>query len=72
MATARWHIRLDRADATEVTVTFAGDAYRTTVTVVHRGWERLGAKGEEWSERNMRGWGGLLPHYLAAGSVTLP
>ncbi len=66
-----WHIRLDRADATEVTIAFAGDAAGTLVTIVHRGWERLGAKGEEWRDRNRRGWGGLLPHYRAACSVTL-
>ena len=32
-------------------------ATATTVTIVHRGWERLGALGDEWRERNPRGWG---------------
>jgi hypothetical protein len=42
----------------------AGDA--TTVTILHRGWERLGARGEELRRRNRQGWDGLLPHYLRA------
>jgi hypothetical protein len=33
------------------------------VTIVHRGWERLGAAGPDRRERNRRGWEGLLPHY---------
>ena len=64
-----WHLRFDRADATEVEVTFAphpDDAARTAVTILHRGWERLGTKAPERRERNERGWGGLIPHYVAA------
>jgi uncharacterized protein YndB with AHSA1/START domain len=64
-----WHLRFDRADATEVEITFAPDAARpgaTAVTIVHRGWERLGAKGPERRERNQRGWAGLIPHYADA------
>jgi uncharacterized protein YndB with AHSA1/START domain len=64
-----WHLRFDRADATEVEVTFAPDpaqAGATAVTIVHRGWERLGAKAPERRERNRRGLGGLIPHYVAA------
>src|SRR3954471_10592446 len=53
-----WHLRFDRADATEVEITFApaDDPTATTVRIVHRGWERLGAKGPERRERNRRGW----------------
>ena len=36
------------------------------VTIVHSGWERLGAVGPERRERNERGWAGLLPHYRDA------
>ena len=36
------------------------------MTIVHRGWERLGAKGPSLRERNVRGCAGLLPHYVAA------
>jgi len=42
-----WHLRFDRADATEVEVTFAPDsdaAGQTAVDDRHRGWERLGAR----------------------------
>ena len=62
-----WHLRFDRADATEVEITFADEGEGgTAVTIVHRGWERLGAVGPERRERNARGWGGLLPHFEAA------
>lgn len=62
-----WHLRADRADATEVEVTFAaiGDA-ATGVQIEHRGWERLGAGGAEWREANGRGWNSLLPYFAAA------
>jgi uncharacterized protein YndB with AHSA1/START domain len=61
-----WHLRFDRSDATEVEITFepAGDA--TAVTIVHRGWERLGTAAEERRERNKRGWAGVLEHYREA------
>jgi hypothetical protein len=39
------------------------------VTVVQRGWERLGAEAEERRERNRRGWGGVLGPYRAACSA---
>ena len=61
-----WHLRFDRADATEVEITFTASGVGTTVAIVHRGWEQLGAKGPGMRERNMRGWAGLLPAYLAA------
>jgi uncharacterized protein YndB with AHSA1/START domain len=64
-----WHLRFDRADATEVEIRFApgrADAATTAVTIVHRGWERLGAKAPERRERNRRGWDGLVPHFQAA------
>ncbi len=61
-----WHLRQDRADATEVEITFTGDDDATMVTIVHSGWERLGAKGSELRERNTSGWEGLIPHYVEA------
>ena len=62
-----WHIRRDRADATDVTISFhdAGDG-RTRVEIVHAGWERLGDDGETWRDANLGGWGGLLPHAITA------
>jgi uncharacterized protein YndB with AHSA1/START domain len=62
----RWHLRQDRADATEVTIDFASEGDGTAVTIVHRGWERLGARGPGLRERNRRGWAGLLEHYVRA------
>ena len=60
-----WHLRQDRADATHVEISFAPAAGGTAVTIVHSGWERLGAKGDDLRGRNRRGWGGLLPHFEA-------
>ena len=62
-----WHLRRDRADATEVEITFVdlGNA-RTRVEIEHRGWERLGARGPGWREATQSGWDGLLPHFIAA------
>jgi uncharacterized protein YndB with AHSA1/START domain len=61
-----WHLGTHRGRATEVEISFAGDATATTVTIVHRGWERLGADGPAWRERNLGGWSGLLPHFRQA------
>ena len=58
-----WHLRFDRADATEVEVTFAAAGSETAVSIVHRGWERLGAEGPERRERNRKGWAGVTQHY---------
>lgn len=65
----RWHLRRDRADATDVEVRFADRGDGTTrVEIEHRGWERLGAEGAEWRDRNLGGWSSLLPHYVAAAA----
>jgi uncharacterized protein YndB with AHSA1/START domain len=61
-----WHIAADRKDATEVEITFASAEDGTTVTIVHRGWERLGARGRELHDRNRQGWAGLISHYVKA------
>jgi uncharacterized protein YndB with AHSA1/START domain len=61
-----WHIVGDRSDATEVEITFTGTGDRTTVRIVHRGWERLGTAGPEMRRRNHQGWAGLLDHYRQA------
>jgi uncharacterized protein YndB with AHSA1/START domain len=65
-----WHIRRDRADATDVELTFAdvGDG-TTRLEIVHRGWERLGAQGPDWREANRGGWAGLLPHFVRASTA---
>jgi uncharacterized protein YndB with AHSA1/START domain len=61
-----WHLRFDRSDATEVEVTFTPQGEHTEVAIVHRGWERLGAKGPERRERNRRGWAGVIERYRLA------
>ncbi len=61
-----WHLRRDRADATEVEIRFVeADAARTRVEIEHRGWEALGAEGESWRDRNHGGWDTLLPWFIA-------
>jgi uncharacterized protein YndB with AHSA1/START domain len=65
----QWHLRRDRADATEVEITFLDvGSGRTRVDIEHRGWERLGADAAEWRNRNVGGWATLLPHYVAAAT----
>lgn len=60
----RWHLRRDAADATDVEIRFVGRADGTTrLEITHTGWERLGAGGADWRERNRGGWDSLLPHY---------
>lgn len=62
-----WHLRADRADATEVEITFTPEGEATTrVEIEHRGWERLGTRGPGRRDANRAGWDGLLPHYVAA------
>ncbi len=59
-----WHLRVDRADATEVEIRFTPSGGGTRVTIEHRGWERLGAIGLERRQGNFGGWGSLLPHFV--------
>lgn len=62
-----WHLRRDRADATDVEITFiVRGAATTLVEIEHRSWGRLGAGGQEWRDRNRGGWESLLPHYRRA------
>jgi uncharacterized protein YndB with AHSA1/START domain len=62
-----WHLRQDRADATEVEITFTPDEHDgTAVSIEHRGWERLGARGPDRRQQNQHGWDTLLPHFQAA------
>lgn len=64
-----WHIATDRSRATDVEVVFrAAGSGKTTVEIVHGGWERLGDDGPAWRDRNRGGWGGMLPHFIRAAS----
>jgi uncharacterized protein YndB with AHSA1/START domain len=60
-----WHLRRDRADATEVEIQFTPRGSGTRVEIEHRGWERLGTTGQASRDANRGGWETLLPHYLA-------
>jgi uncharacterized protein YndB with AHSA1/START domain len=62
-----WHLRRDRADATDVELTFVPlEADRCRLDIVHSGWERLGAPADTWRSAIRAGWDGLLPHFAAA------
>ena len=62
-----WHLRRDRADATEVDIRFvARDSGTTRIEIEHRGWERLGRAADQWRDQNRLGWKTLLPHFQAA------
>ena len=61
-----WHIYGERSVASEVDIRFAETGGATTVSIVHRGWERLGAAGPELQQRNREGWARLVPHYEQA------
>jgi activator of Hsp90 ATPase-like protein len=66
-----WHLRRDRADATEVEIRFVAAGEGTTrVEIEHRGWEALGAEAETWRDRNHDGWATLLPWFVAAAETT--
>jgi hypothetical protein len=55
-----WYLGRDRADATEVEISFRPQGDSTRVDIEHRGWERV---GERWRDRTRTGWQTLLPHY---------
>ena len=66
-----WHLRRDRAEATEVEIRFRGvPASGTRIDIEHRGWERLGADGQTQRDRNAGGWATLLPHYQSLVVMT--
>lgn len=68
-----WHIRRDRADATDVELIFTDAGAGTTrLQIVHSGWERLGAGAQEWRDANRGGWSGLLPHFTRYLAIDTP
>jgi uncharacterized protein YndB with AHSA1/START domain len=62
----QWHIGRESADATQVEIRFVPQGAATRIEIEHRGWERLGAVGEERRAQNRVGWESLLPHFLGA------
>jgi uncharacterized protein YndB with AHSA1/START domain len=62
-----WHLGQDLADATDVEVRFGAiGAAATRIDVEHRGWDRLGTRGEVLRGRNRLGWDAFLSHYVPA------
>jgi hypothetical protein len=62
-----WRLRKQPEDGTDVEISFIEvDDASTRVEIVHTGWERLGADGPDWRTRNITGWTGVLPHFIAA------
>ena len=62
----RWHIAIERANATDVEIVFhALPGAATRIEIEHGGWDRLGAVGQTWREANHAGWDGVLPGYIA-------
>ena len=65
-----WHIGQPRSDATDVLVTFEPTADGgCRVSIVHSGWERLGAAAAARRERNRGGWGAVLPRFASAAGA---
>ena len=65
-----WRMRKSRDDGTDVEINFIEvDEDATRVEIVHTGWERLGADGPDWRERNVGGWSGVIPHFIAAAQA---
>jgi hypothetical protein len=61
-----WHLRSDRADATDVEIVFTEFGHSSTrVEIEHSGWDRLGAAADR-RDANRRGWEGVLAAYVAA------
>lgn len=62
-----WHLRTDRADATEVRIDFVavGD-HSARIDIEHVGWERLGERDPDRRDANRQGWATLLPHFEVA------
>ncbi len=51
-----WFLFFDRSEATDVSVSFVGDADSTTVTITQTGFERLGDVGVVRKERTELAW----------------
>ena len=61
----RWHLFFDRAEATDVTVTFEPDGDGTRVELTQTGFEALGDAGPARREGNTRGWAVTTAGYRA-------
>lgn len=61
-----WRIATDAPSATEVEITFSSRGEQTRIDIEHRGWEKLGDRGQGWRDTNQGGWDGTLPYYVSA------
>ena len=62
----RWHLGVGAEAATDVAVTFVRlGSQATRVDIEQSGWERLGALAADLRQRNLAGWGSLVPHFRA-------
>jgi uncharacterized protein YndB with AHSA1/START domain len=66
--TYSWHLFFDPAEATDVEITFESGANGTDVRIEQRGWERLGAGGEERRTNTNRAWSAIIPQFVEAMS----
>ncbi len=64
-----WKPTLAEGPSTEIEVTFTAEDGRTRVDLVHRGWERLGARAEEARSQYGEGWVPVLGLYAAAADA---
>lgn len=63
----QWHLGGSRDQSTLVEVHFlASGTGSTRIEIEHSGWDRLGASGPTWRDRNQSGWDTLLPHFIRA------
>ena len=62
----RWHLFFDKAEATDISVTFTPDGDGTSVRIEQRGWERLGAAGPQRRTNTQGAWLAITPFYVEA------
>jgi hypothetical protein len=62
-----WHPGVPEGAATEVEVTFVAEGPSTRVDVLHRDWERLGARASFVRGLMDGGWLGVLARFVARG-----
>ena len=61
-----WHVNPERGAPTEIEVRFEPTGAGTTVELVHRHWERLGAEGHDAREAYRSGWDPVLERFVEA------
>lgn len=67
-----WHLFFDRAEATEVEVTFRAHGSGTMVRIEQRGWEVLGDAGYPRRTRTRQVWETLAPRFVEICEASSP